>query len=962
MNHEPSHAPISHYDDLVVLIPCHSLEDFPTELGEEAAAGLLNGFTVLWHPVLLAACTRAPRWERADDMIEMSSQRLVILPTASEEMVPSRWIERARRDGIVVVKGTADREAMISEMLAPLAEKPEVDPDLVADFLALGHLNLQTELLSRHMRHFGDIDVPQLEREAIAGAKAAIAQDTTAARTHLRHCFEMLLEARERFYPVDCYLMELCLVIPRLAGEDLHKLLQQDTPTNLMLKAEDLQAIAEQDPSLMPPLRSRLEQESLDLVGGELSETCTPLLSLESILWQLEQGRRVHIDQVGQPPTTWGRRRYGVGPHMPGLLSRFGFQSALHFVMDDGIYPDEEYAKLRWQGCDGSAIDAYSRIPLAADSATGFLRFPARMSESMDNDHVAGIIFARWPQMQTPWLEDFRRAHKYAPVLGQFVTFATFFSETDLDGRMSEFRHGTMLTPFLVQSVAAREPSPVTRYVTYWRRRRLFESADWCQRLANFLQQGDLSAAKVESLRADLERAGPDIPNESDSPSVEKIDQRLETFRNESLQTLSQGLLQASAPHKGLLIVNPLSFSRTVPLEWPEDWTSLPPGEKPVVSRQVEPSPRRITVELPPCGYVWLDGQTTASPPAPAKVPLAEELLVRNEFFEVTLSEATGGIAQLRTYGRGPSRLSQQIAWRFPREKTVPLSPDSHEVTKTWYSRMQLREAEILSDGPTLGAVQTVGDLIDPSTEQTLGTFRQVVRAWRGREILDLEIELDLEHQPEGDPWTNYVACRFAWSDETMTLTRSLHESAHQVQSEQRIESPSFLEIANENWRTTILTGGLTFHRKTGPRMLDTLLVTEGEQERTFRCGIVVDHGFPMQAALDFESPPLCLPVEQGPPAAGAVASLFGVSAKNVQLRGILPLRSGSPEGSGCLIRLQETEGRRKTFRLGCFRTPRHAQQVDFLGSTINELPIEEGFVIVEIAPHELCDVELRFT
>ena len=41
------------YDDLVVLIPSHSLEDFPTELGDRDAAGLLNAFCVLcnWQVV-----------------------------------------------------------------------------------------------------------------------------------------------------------------------------------------------------------------------------------------------------------------------------------------------------------------------------------------------------------------------------------------------------------------------------------------------------------------------------------------------------------------------------------------------------------------------------------------------------------------------------------------------------------------------------------------------------------------------------------------------------------------------------------------------------------------------------------------------------------------------------------------------------------------------------------------------
>jgi hypothetical protein len=34
--------------------------------------------------------------------------------------------------------------------------------------------------------------------------------------------------------------------------------------------------------------------------------------------------------------------------------------------------------------------------------------------------------------------------------------------------------------------------------------------------------------------------------------------------------------------------------------------------------------------------------------------------------------------------------------------------------------------------------------------------------------------------------------------------------------------------------------------------MLDTLLVTEGERQRTFRFAIAIDQSFPMEAALDW--------------------------------------------------------------------------------------------------------------
>src|SRR6516165_288534 len=218
------------YEDLIVLIPCHSLEDFPTELGEDDAASLLNAFAVAWHPALLASAKLLPRWHRADDPPDATQKRLILVPTSCESWVPAGWAQRVSSEGCVVIRGISDRTAMISAAVAPLGEAVAIDSDLAADFLALGFCHLQIELLTRKMRHFSNLDEVHLQREAVAAAEAALAGDAETARTRLRACFESLAQARERFYPVDCYLIDLCLVIPRLADEHLRRVLARGQP------------------------------------------------------------------------------------------------------------------------------------------------------------------------------------------------------------------------------------------------------------------------------------------------------------------------------------------------------------------------------------------------------------------------------------------------------------------------------------------------------------------------------------------------------------------------------------------------------------------------------------------------------------------------------------------------------------------------------------------------------------
>jgi hypothetical protein len=75
----------------------------------------------------------------------------------------------------------------------------------------------------------------------------------------------------------------------------------------------------------------------------------------------------------------------------------------------------------------------------------------------------------------------------------------------------------------------------------------------------------------------------------------------------------------------------------------------------------------------------------------------------------------------------------------------------------------------------------------------------------------------------------------------------------------------------------------------------------------------------------------------------------------------ILPL-DGEQSGSaaGCVLRLMETEGLAKAFKLYAFRQPSTARLRDFAGNMICPLGIDpDGGVLLEMASYEVCEVEL---
>ena len=969
------------YEDLYVLIPSHSLEDFPTELEDDEAAGLLNAFAVLWHPLLLAQADTTPSWHRSDEPPEMLENRLVIVPAASEEWLPGGWVGFAEKEGAVVIHQMHDRAEMIAQALAPLDVPETLSEDLAADFIALGTCYLMVELMTIHMHHYSNLDEVEMQRDAVAAAKAAVAGDETAARSHLKTCFETLLEARERFYPVDCYLIDLCLLIPRLADEHLERALTSDTPVNLLIGAADLQIIADEKPRIIELMREAFDGGRIDIAGGELHERPTPLLPIESVLYDFDRGREVYQQLLDRTPKTWGRRRFGFSTNLPQILHKHGFNAALHIALDDGLYPDAEQSKIRWEGCDGTVIDAITRIPLAAKGAGSYLRFPQRMGESMEEDHVAGVIFARWPEDNAVWFEDLRRIHEYAPVVGRFVTFEDYFESTDDPGRMSSYEAGEYLSPYLLQAVAFQEADPVSRYRTHQRQRTMFNDAQLFASTAKLLLGERVDESHGRELAETIETFGYDDGETTHRPVVGELPE----FVADSAGQLADVILHSADDRAGYLVLNSLAHVRTVVLDLPE-LKSPPPIEGAIKGSQFDDSHKYVALELPPSGFVWVPIDGGGENTKPASTPLAEEGVLRNEQFEVWLNEETGGIGRLKGYGRVPNRLSQLLAVRFPQERTWTAGHGDHQQEFTsYYSEMVRDSIRIISDGPLVGEIETTGGLIDQMNGARLAGFTQRFRVYRGLPFVDVEIDLhDVAHQPEGDPWTNYIGCRWAYNDMTASVTRSVQQGAQGFRG-QRFESLHYIEIAVPEERTTICCDGLAFHRKTGNRMLDSILVAEKESATSFRFRIAFDSDYPMQPALDLMTPPTILPTTSGPPRSGPAGWFFHLNAKNVQLLSLLDLRPepidegydhddlfDEPEerpepeqvdnvGDGFAARLLETEGRSRRTRLRCFRTPVSARQRDFEGRTITDLEIDGDSVVIDLAAYEIADVELRF-
>lgn len=943
------------YEELIILLPCHSLEDFPLHHEGEEAEGLLANWTAMWHPALLASAAAMPTWHRVDDPPEELANRLILVPSVSAQEMQTGFAQRAKGDGACLIRKQHDRNEIVARALESLdGGDAGVDAELVADFLALGYCYLQVELLTRQMRYASNLDEVYFSKQVVAAAHAAVEGDQATSREKLQACFDVLAEERDHYYPVDAFLLDITLVAPTTVGQSLRDELAAPNIINLLMSGESLSAMAADESRTLETLKAAIQEKRVGLIGGETAERRLPLLSHEAVLGDLKRGVALYEQHLGARPQVYGRRRFGLTPALPQMLHGLGFTGALHATLDDGRFPEGTQIKTRWEGSDGTAIDALARAPLDATRPETYLGLAVKMGESMDMDHVATVCLVHWPGQSSPWFEDLRRIARYSTALGKLITVDEYFRETDHPAHTDQFEAEQYRSPYLKQAVIRKHDDPLSTSVRYWRRKALADGVQALETLAALIS-GD-ATEPASSLIEEVDRTADDADQQA-------LDERAAQAMSSAAERFANSLPHGDGPQeRGYLVANPSSFVRRVGMEVSE-LAALPAVEKPVYAAAESAGRKHAVVDLPPMGFAWLSAAKSEVPvKKDALKTLAVEesdfFLLRNEFFEAIINTETGALQSIHEYKKRGNRMSQQLALRMPRQRGKPGDAWNAGDAQADYSVMAADEIQVTASSAVLGEVVTKGRLLDRSGESLAG-FQQTYRLWRGSRVLQIEVELDPTAELKSDPWNSYYALRFAWANEAADVLRSAQQSCHPAEAK-RIEAPHYLEIADEKTRTAILTGGLPYHQRTGLRMLDTLLIVRHERQRRFQVGIGIDLTHPMQEALGLLASPAALAQTAAVPAPTTSGWLFHLDNKNVVATYWQPrVEEGRVVGFG--VRLLETSGRPSRVGMSTFRAVASAQRVDFAGNAQGELEIKDGKINTELAAHQWIEIEATF-
>ncbi len=914
------------FTDVTILLPCHSLEDFPLYHSGEDAASLLASWSAMWHPGLLNRTQKVPGWARCDDPPEDFAERLMILPTTHGCDLPSGYAAKVKQGGGILLRKLKTREEIVAAALDALPEEEKaVKPMLVDDFYALGMAYLWTELLTRRMRYMSLLDEVRFQTAVSAAATASVRGDELTTRTELDNALDQLLQSRNHFYPVDCFLLDFTLVVPSVAGEVLRTQLRTELPTTLLMSGETLDAIAAQEPETLQLIRDGIAAGRITVGGGCQIESECPFDSVESILADLRAGEATWRKHLDQAPKFFFRRRAGLTPLLPNLLHGLGYRAAIHVTLDEGRFPTGQRSKTGWEGLGHHSIDAIARVPLDAQDPAPLLSLPEKFGETMDYDQVASLAFVHWPGHVSPAYGDLCRALKTIPVLGKFVTLQQYFDETSSPGEFQEFLPDQYRMPYLLQDVIRQRENPVTR----------FQAGE----------REEMKQQRSEALRA---LAGTLNASESTKEPLAELSKSLST----------PGISRDTS----LLLVNPQNGRWRTGIELPREAPTPTVGGA-ILAVDGASEPRRAVVEVPPLGFAWVAkseaplsepkksgwGLFKKAPAAPQ--PIAVEHALVNEHLIVAMNRETGGIQAIRIPDKRGNRLSQQVGFRLG---NAAMS-DGWDDTPS-YTRMVADELKITVSSTVLGEFTSRGRLLDDD-EQVVANFTQITRLWAGSSVVEIDLTLDPVTLPKADPWNSYYALRWAWSDELLELYRDVHETRHRTDAK-RLESPRFVEIASEVERTTLLLNGLPYHQRTGYRMLDTLLITRGETARRFRVGIGVDLPNPAIAARQFSAPAPQIVAPATP--ASASGWLLHVDARQVIVTALEPLREND-RVVGLRCRLLETAGLAGPVRISAIRPLISAQRRLWNDEPLGELTIADGKAEISLAAYDWTEATVRW-
>ena len=932
--------------ELILLSPYRLPAQNSLSVSDDDAAAFLNGHAALWHPALLWNADAAPKIASSYDYEQPSAGHVYAVPDSPPLMLPDDWEQRVADAGAVFFRVTADRaatEANLREMLEKMdateadeerknrrAALRNLTPEQVAPFRGIGLGFMIVNSLFEAMEHENLLAAADLWQD-VQQAVTALGDSDDVVRGHLQAAADRLLNGREILYPSPLYIVDIASLDENNLAAPLPGAFAKEQPLNLLTSVATLEKLAQEKPELLATFRQRVQDDKLELCTGSAVERADALLPIESQLWNLQHGTAKYQELLQSELRVFGRQRFAAHPQLPLYLNTFGVGKAALLALDNGVLPSWRACVISWPSPDGKQVETFCRTPYAADSPQTGFHLAHYLHKTIRQDMAATFALLHKDKPAAPWYDEWLELARFGNALGHWTALGRYFSDAQASEYTSAASADEFHSDYLEERTNARSAEPVGWFARHARLRRKLDTAWTLAAIYRGL------AGKGDTTPAAGQLAA--IENKLEATSSADAERELNDVQEQITAALAGRLLsRAKEERPGYLVLNPCSYTRRVGLELADIKTPLP-IEGPVKACQIDADKARLVVEVPPMGFAWFPKMGPAgTPPMKEKMKLADQRGVRNEFFDAEIDPKTGGLQALRDHKLRINRMGQILVF----------NPGS---------KMRADEVKVTVAGPALGEVVTTGT-IRGEQEQVLARFTQRFRAWLGRPVLEMRLEITPEQPPAGYPWHAYFGARFAWGDDRTTLLRGVNGMGY-VTTHTRPETPDFLEWRLGGQKTALFTGGLPFHQRHGARMLDVILIPEGEKTTTFEFALGIEREHLAHTAQGMVTPVPIIATKNGPPHVGASGWLFHLDAANLLLSHMKPLPDGA---DGVTARFLEVANHLSAADFRCARDPKQALMVDGKGATILETTLNGDAVALETAACDLVQVKVVFS
>ena len=944
---------MSSIDECGVLIPAATLEDFPTDLSDSDARSVLAGWTVLWHPKLLAELEQIPTWYRADSPPAPIGRRILAVPDPSRSQLPAGFEADSNASDQGRLIGGSDRE----EFLAALELEPLPDlrgakrPIGVSDFYAAGYAVLQVQVMTRRLRYTSNLDEIHLQSRLVAAAKAFLAGQADDAIAAMHDVFDCLAEERDHYFASDPHLVDLTLMTAATVEDVLDRFASVPaaaadgqvgpdpgssetgsettlgsesgsdplpTPDNLLIDHDVAAAIGEAEPPRRQPLLDALASGAVGWAGGGPPSG----LCLDELTFQ--QAQRVFLDawqataaQLGREPTVFARFEGSTPSDLVPTLASLGCRGLIPLDFAGGTgFGDEAKVLFR---AGGTELEALTAKPIDAANDAAFLCLGARLGEAIDSGEIATALLVHWPGHVCSSFSDLRRVASWSLALGRFWKLEDYFTEGE-----QPYHHGS-----------GRAASP--------------DAAAALERRVSEASEPPLSGPAKRFRQAVSDET--EVLLEGMAGLVSAVEA--------SDQTLASALgRQHSEQGRASLLINPHSVGSRQNLTLESD-LSDGPAHVYAVTRQGRES--IATVDVPAVGFAVAEPNGGSGSRfslakwvgAGKPKPIAQQHSLTNEFMDITISAQTGGIAGVYSGSSRGNRFSMRLVRGRAESAETSMVCDSLEISDSTSA---------------VGSITTRGKLLD-AQEQPTAEFEFVYTLKRGSRMLGVSCTLTPKTELDANPWRDYLAARAAVATESSVFRPLIRDKVHQARG-RRLVCPLGVVIDESERQTLVAANGLPNHVRVGERFLDTLLFVRGESEMKLEWHYGFDVPAPVASSRALIAPPRAIHIEPDS-SATTLGWLVHTAPKEVMLVG---LHAGIREDGAraAVLRVVQTRPRSGSVSLRFVHSVRAAMLIteplaDPLNAEIGEpsapgvLATQDDHVKLTISGHEVVDLLVTF-